>query len=323
MALDAGMAQRRPKKKVPPEDELRVPPMPRTNETTATQTKKLADITPPQTNTRAFERSSERVPRSTQASSYYADADRSFSGGGRSFSDTAPKSPESELRISSTPQTKATAEIPATTKTYDWDNPTLERSSERASRSTQRSDYYADSDRGFTGGGRSFTDPLFAPYEVLAQTKRPETYTEDNVLQYHDRAVALASLPSLTDEQRKEASEIANLFGRKFTNPFSGKESLYSRVEGGDLFHDWYDTVQDLDYKAHPTLSGLGTGFAKGVGATSIATAVSNGVFDQLEKAGVNTSAGRKSLERMNDDTYVRKNAPIAYAAGEITGTSR
>ena len=114
MALDAGMAQRRPKKKVPPEDELRVPPMPRTNETTAksndtaTQTKKLADITPPQTNTRALERSSEKTPRSTQTLSYYADTGRGFSGGGRSFSDSVPKPPESELRISPTPKTKRT-----------------------------------------------------------------------------------------------------------------------------------------------------------------------------------------------------------------------
>ena len=138
-------AKKEAAQKKPPESELRIPPMPeikvedRAVDTTQAKKKQIANDAP--------------------TDDAQTDPHTSFTGGGRSFSDPAPKSPESELRISSTPQTKATAEIPATTKTYDWDNPTLERSSERASRSTQRSDYSVDSDRRFTGGGRDFSDP--------------------------------------------------------------------------------------------------------------------------------------------------------------------
>ena len=325
--------RRRSRQAVPPEDELRVPPMPKTNETTTTKTKKLADIAPPQAN---LERSSEKTLRSTQVSDYLADTGGGFSGGGRSFSDSTPKSPESELRIPPTPQTKATAEITAKPKAYDGESPALERSSERAPRSTQRSAYSADSDRGFTGGGRRLPDLSLAPDDALAKTRRPEAYTEGNVLQYLDRAAALASLPEWTEGQRAEAKELYDLLQPKGlanggTLSSVWNDTMYSftkdsdryspslgyRLQTGELQDEWQPTYAQLAYKTHPQESGFAVGLSKGTGATSISNAIYNG----LEKSGVDVSEQRQAMKLFDDvEQHAKKNTPIAYAAGEITG---
>ncbi|MBQ7522949.1 MAG: hypothetical protein IJT07_00280 [Oscillospiraceae bacterium] len=147
---------------------------------------------------------------------------------------------------------------------------------------------------------------------VLAAVPRPEVYTEENILQYRDRAAALAVVPEWTDEQRAEATEIYDLL-KSCRRPMS-PNAIWQPVQHGYVSKDFGNVYTILEARLDmPVLRAFGYHLGNGIGATPIMEAASNWLLPEEEASQI--------MERDRQLLGItQQEHPIASVGGEITG---